>query len=447
LGLGHPVIPLNTRLTWSEISTILDDAQCQWIVSNRQQAKTFQSAVSAQAISIVLHGHNTEETKKTIPADCFQTVLYYNATENNAIPDGQPVEFPRKVHSQSVATLIYTSGTTGKPKGVMLSHHNILSDAWGNLNVIEAKPDDVLITISPLFHVFGQTNVLLTAIMAGTSLVVLQAGTPTQILKAIERHRVTFMAAVPTMYRMLLGSLKTNPYDTRSLRVCHSGAAPMGAALFHEVESAFGAPVQEGYGLSEASSIVTSNPLHGIRKPDSIGLAIPGVEVLLVNDTGKPVGPLEIGEVCVRGNTVMLGYWKQPELTRNTFLPDNWLKTGDMGYQDDNGYIFLLDRRDDLINVGGVKVYPREIEDVLYQHPAVLETVVVGQPSEQYNHIVTAFVVLKEGQSVTSRELKRHCRKALAPYKVPQRVRLLDALPKGPTGKLLRKALRHNIDA
>lgn len=441
LGLGHTVIPLNTRLTWDEIMTILADAECGWIVSSSQHSRTLSTAVETANISLVLSETKNDITNERVGS--FKAIYHWH--QDNTLPSAQVegIKFPKPVIPNTVATIIYTSGTTGRPKGVMLSHLNILSDAWGNVNVVEANENDVFITISPLFHVFGQTNVLLSALMAGATLVLLNAGTPTQILEAIEKHQVTFMAAVPTMYRTLLGVLKEQPYNLSSLRVCHSGAAPMGVTLFHEIETIFNAPVQEGYGLSEASSIVTSNPLRGTRKPGSIGMGIPGVQTKITDENSHTLPPFEVGEVCVLGNTVMLGYWKQPELTQKAFLADGWLKTGDMGYQDEDGYIFLLDRRDDLINVGGVKVYPREIEEVLYQHPAVLETVVVGQTSEHYTHTVAAFVVLRPGHTVTAREIKRHCSKKLAPYKIPQNITFLDALPKGPTGKLLRKSLRN----
>lgn len=409
LALGMVAIPLNTKLTSEELNVILSDANTTGVISSENFAELL------------------PELKTP-----------YWLAEN--IPQTAADIAPVTMLQKSMAVLIYTSGTTGKPKGVMLSHENLWADAAGNAEVIEAVADDVFVTVSPLFHVFGQVNILLTAIMSGSSVVLVKKFSPKSVLEAIQNRKVTFLAAVPTMYQMMLAVLRENTYDLSSLRVCHSGAAPMAAELFARIESIFGAPVQEGYGLSEASSIVTSNPLHGIRKPKSVGKAIPGVTVEARREDGSLCDPDEIGELWVSGETVMLGYYQNPEATAKV-LKENWLKTGDLAYLDSDGYVHIVDRRDDLMNIGGQKVYPREIEEVLYQHPAIDAVAVVGIESELYHHVIHAYVVPNQAD-LTDKDLQAFCREHLAPFKVPQTITFVDEIPKGATGKILRHVLR-----
>jgi len=411
LALGMVVIPLNTRLTAQELNVILTDAQASQVISSEDFAD-------------ILPELNT-------PYWLAESMPHLSAKI-------EPVTIPKK----NMAVLIYTSGTTGKPKGVMLSHENLWADAAGNAAVIEAIPDDIFVTVSPLFHVFGQVNILLTAILAGSAVVLVKKFSPKSVLEAVQSRRVTFLAAVPTMYQMMLAVLRENTYDLSSLRVCHSGAAPMAAELFTRIEAVFGAPVQEGYGLSEASSIVTSNPLHGVRKPKSVGKAIPGVTVEARREDGSVCEPDEIGELYVSGKTVMLGYYQNPEATAKV-LKDNWLKTGDLAYLDADGYVHIVDRQDDLMNIGGQKVYPREIEEILYQHPGVDAVAVVGIPSELYHHVIQAFIVTN--QPLTDKDLQAFCREHLAPFKIPQTITFVDEIPKGATGKILRHVLRQQI--
>jgi long-chain acyl-CoA synthetase len=268
------------------------------------------------------------------------------------------------------------------------------------------------------------------------------------VLDSIERYKVTFMAAVPTMYLMMLTHLREKQFDLSSLRVCHSGAAPMAVETFHEVEQYFGAPVQEGYGLSEASSIVCSNPLHGVRKPGSVGLPLQGVHVRILLDDGQKAATGEIGELYVQGDIVMLGYHQRPEETEKTllsFADGIWLKTRDLGFKDEDGYIHIVDRTDDLINIGGVKVYPREIEEVFYKHPAVQSIAVTGVPSTLHHEAIKAFVVVKAGMTCTRESLLEFCRPLLADFKIPKYYEFVDSIPQGATGKILRKDLRRDI--
>ncbi len=450
LSMGVAVIPLNTRLTAHELDTILEDAQAKLLISSlefydtvtRLQAGCLEGMVLDTALLA-----NESELDPLLDAFPLSCALYRleELLERDLEPD-KPL--PYDLPADTLAALIYTSGTTGKPKGVMLSHRNIQADAAANVLVIEATPDDRFITISPLFHVFGQTNILVTAMQVGATLVLVRKFSPKTILETIERHKVTFMAAVPTMYLMMLTHLREKTYDLSSLRVCHSGASPLAVDTFHEVEQYFGAPVQEGYGLSEASSIVCSNPLHGARKPGSVGLPLNGVQVKVLLDDQQEAAAGEIGELHVQGDIVMLGYYQRPEETEKSLLQFEdgvWLKTKDLGFKDEDGYIHIVDRTDDLINIGGVKVYPREIEEVFYKHPAVHAIAVTGVPSTLHHEAIKAFVVVKEGQVCTKESLLEFCRPHLADFKIPKYFEFVESIPQGATGKILRKDLRRDI--
>jgi long-chain acyl-CoA synthetase len=255
-------------------------------------------------------------------------------------------------------------------------------------------------------------------------------------------HRVTVMAAVPTMYQMMLSQMRDKSYDLSAIRICHSGAAAMPVALIEQIELAFGAPVQEGYGLSEATSIVCSNPLLGDRKPGTVGPAIPGVSVSVRDEAGTALPTGAVGELWVSGPTVMAGYWDNPVETERVLTSDGWLKTGDAAKMDEDGYVTIVDRLDDMMKVGGVKVYPREVEEVLYQHPQIEAVAVVGRPSHLYHQEVHAFVVLRPGTELTLDEVHRFCDGRLAAYKIPKHLHCVDVLPKGPTGKLMRRMLK-----
>ncbi|MBX2859740.1 MAG: AMP-binding protein, partial [Vampirovibrio sp.] len=328
LGLGITVLTLSTRLKASELDTVLSDAQVSWLITDTSFLPVTQDLQVTSLQGILFESNELSVLANALPSHTLNVLM-----EHPPVP---AEDFPIPVTDKTLATLIYTSGTTGKPKGVMLSHQNLWADANANCQVIEASEQDVFITISPLFHVFGQTNVLLTAVMSGAKLVLIPKFSPKAVLSAIETHQVTFMAAVPTMYQMMLSQLKDRPYNLSSLRVCHSGAAPMPKTVFQQIEQIFDAPVQEGYGLSEASSIITSNPLHGVRKPGSIGYGLPGITVKVMDDTMQETEPGEIGEIHARGPTVMLGYWQNPDATEKRLI-NGWLKTGDLAWRDEDG--------------------------------------------------------------------------------------------------------------
>jgi len=464
LSLNMVIVPLNTRLTAPELATILSDSGARFLISSQdfiEPISRFSQTLPLEGILLdeplpgidPIIGLDPEPLSKAHEAELsWPTWLEISPLEPDSpknSPEGvlsNPSLEPISTNTDTLAALIYTSGTTGKPKGVMLSHGNILADATANAIVIEAVNTDRFITISPLFHVFGQTNNLVTALLTGACLVLVPRFSPRRTLEAIERYKVTFMAAVPTMYLMMLSHLRERNFDLSSLRVCHSGAAPMAVDTFHAVEAAFGAPVQEGYGLSEASSIVCSNPMKGQRKPGSVGLPLPGVDVQIRDDNNQILPAGCIGELYINGPIVMLGYYQRLELTAKTLHPDAegkiWLKSRDMGFKDSDGYIHIVDRTDDLINIGGVKIYPREIEEVLQKHPAVHAVAATGIPSTMHHESIKAFVVPEPNMPCTREILQEFCRPVLADYKIPQTFVFVDALPQGATGKILRRELR-----
>lgn len=450
LSIGAVVVPLNTRLTGPEIDVIVEDAEATLMITSLEFFEPLRQMKSTQLQGIILDTElltceaDLEPLLHSVSLKCGLYRLDELIERQLFTAEPLPYLFP----PETLAALIYTSGTTGKPKGVMLSHQNLLADAKANAQVIEAMPADRFITISPLFHVFGQTNVLVTAMLCGATVLLVRKFSPKTVLENLERHRVTFMAAVPTMYRMMLTHLRERSYNLSALRVCHSGAAPMAIETFHEVEQYFGTPVQEGYGLSEASSIVCSNPLHGARKPGSVGLPLEGVKVKILLEDGQEAKPGQIGELHIQGEIVMLGYYKREVETAQVLLEfedGQWLKTKDLGFKDQDGYIHIVDRTDDLINIGGVKVYPREIEEVLYQHPAVESVAVTGVPSTLYHEAIKAFVVLKAGQVCEKEHLLAFCRSRLAEFKIPKYYEFIDAIPQGASGKILRKDLSREI--
>jgi long-chain acyl-CoA synthetase len=450
LGLGVTVIPLNIRLNSDEIEQVLQDAGASGVIGDPELLKGM-SPELLQSMAWVLQNGQSPEQGFLSNYPVWRPEAAQAIKEPAGFCDANPVdENPVERPVENPSVLIYTSGTTGKPKGVMLTHCSLGSDAKANAMVIQATDHDTFITISPLFHVFGQVNIMLTAIYCGGKVVLLRKFSPKAVLESIQAHRVTFMAAVPTMYLMMLTHLEnpnTAGFDLSSLRVCHSGAAPMAKEVFKRVETAFGAKVQEGYGLSEASSIVTSNPYDGVRKPGSVGLPLPGFLLNVFDENDAPCAVGQIGEIRVKAPMVMAGYYRQPELTEKAFV-NGWLKTKDMAYLDEDGYVFIVDRQDDLMNIGGVKVYPREVEEILFQHPWVQAAAVVAVKSALYHEEIKAYVVFKNPDEATSPNwsgLQKFCREHLAEYKIPKHWEAVEEIPQGATGKVLRKVLRQPV--
>ncbi len=338
-----------------------------------------------------------------------------------------------------MAALLYTSGTTGIPKGVMLSHSNLYNNAISAAKTQKLTRDDVGLSVLPLAHSYGLI-VMIAALHVGPKGVLLSFFEPNVVADACEKHRATTMSVVPTMLTYLLQA-DIDPKKLETLHTVICAAAPLSKELKEEFESRFGCVVLEGYGLTEASPCVCMNRADMPYKIGSVGPPIEGVTVRIVDDEGNTLPPGKVGEICVKGHNVMLGYHNMPEETARTIV-DGWLHTGDMGYLDEDGYLFLVDRKKDLIIRGGENIVPADVEEVLMRHPAVEEAAVIGVPHDVMGEAVKAFVVLKHGESATAEELIEFSRKYLAKYKTPKYVEFVNFLPKNAIGKVLKKELR-----
>jgi len=345
--------------------------------------------------------------------------------------------------ADDTAVLLYTSGTTGRPKGAELTHCQMYMNCTVGGEMFGFSDDDIALAVLPLFHVYGLSSVLNVGIRYGVTGVFLPRFEAEAVFDAIERYRCTTMAGVPTMYFELL---RADPKgrDLSSLRRCVSGGDSIPGEIIKAFEEKFpGTVILEGYGLSETVATATFNASAEERKVRSIGRPIWGVEVRIVDDDERPLPPgsENIGEIVLRGHNVMKGYYKSPETTAEAFH-NGWFHTGDLAYADEDGYLFIVDRKKDLIIRGGFNVYPLEVEDVLYRHPAIAEAAVIGRPDERLGQEIVAVVALKPGAELTRDELVAFCKERMAAYKYPRELRIMDALPKGPTGKILKKELR-----
>ncbi len=339
------------------------------------------------------------------------------------------------------AVIIYTSGTTGTPKGAALAHFNLRRGAEVGRELVDAGPDSVTVATLPLFHVFGMNSIMNVTIVARGLMTLIARFDPEKVLEVIERDGATTFGGVPTMYAALLHHPQRERYDVSSLDLCVSGGAAMPVEVLHGFDEAFGAKVLEGYGLSETTGMGSFNVPDRERKPGSIGLPVGGTEIKLVDDHDNEVPRGEPGELVMRGPFVMKGYWNRDEATREV-MRGGWFHTGDVATVDADGYFFIVDRKKDLIIRGGYNVYPREIEEVLYTHPAVREAAVIGVPHDSLGEEVGAAVVLKEGEQVRTEDLREYMRQKVAAYKYPRVIWLMDELPKGPTGKILKREIK-----
>jgi long-chain acyl-CoA synthetase len=361
-----------------------------------------------------------------------------DATQDVTLKDSQPIE----IQPDDEAIIIYTSGTTGKPKGCLLTHRNVIANARQISEWLGFGPEDRLLTVMPLFHMNAVSVTTMSALYAGGSTVVSPKFSASRFWQLVSDYQITSFGSVATMLSMLLTTYPEGvPADlkTKQLRFAMCGSAPVPAETIKRFEEMFGCLVVEGYGLSESTCRSTFNPPDQRRRAGSCGLPI-GNEMRVVDDNDNDVPTGCLGEIVLRGENILKGYYKNPEATKNAFR-NGWFHTGDVGYRDQDGFYYIVDRKSDMIIRGGENIYPREIDEVLYQHPSVAAAAVVGMPDELYGEEVAAFVVLREGSEVSEEQLIEFCKGRLADYKCPKTVRLVKDIPKGPTGKLLKREL------
>lgn len=443
LRLGATVIPVNPIYTADEIGYILNNGDVKVVVGLDLMLPLAEKM--HQHLPKVEHFIICESSQSQATEAELASLTLGNKMKpfTHLVASGDPDFTGPPVNDDDVAIILYTSGTTGKPKGAMLTHKNLFSNAKDVSDYLKMSEDDRVITALPMFHVFCLTVALNAPLMNGGTLLIVPRFSPAEVFKIAKDHKATVFAGVPTMYNFLLQYPEGDPEDLKTLRLCISGGASLPVALLQNFEKKFNVMISEGYGLSEASPVTCFNPLDRPRKPGSIGPSIINVENKIVNELGEEVPPGQVGELIVRGPNVMAGYYKMPEETAAT-IRDGWLYTGDLARMDDEGYFYIVDRKKDMILVGGFNVYPREVEEVLYNHPEVLEVVVLGVPDPNLGEAVRCYVVSKSPE-LTEEDLYAYCREHLAKYKVPSSIEFLEELPKNTTGKILRRALKNKV--
>jgi long-chain acyl-CoA synthetase len=412
-------VPVNTFLTPDEISYILNDSGCKVLI----YGESFSS-----------HIGKIKDNVPELAACTFDEIPRKEAEPSNA-------------SENDTAVLLYTSGTTGFPKGAMLTHNNLISNADAIMKAVQLSHKDRILLFLPLFHSFSFTVCVILPIYAGARTVLLASVKPfSKVINSIFRDRITFFVAIPTVYNIL--SRRKIPFLARHLlrflvniRACISGAAPLPESTIRAFEERFKVPLIEGYGLTEASPVVAVNPLKGVRKPASVGPPLSGVEVCVIGEDGRKMAVEGIGELIVKGPNVMKGYFNKEEETQAA-LKDGWLYTGDMAKIDESGYIYIVDRKKDLIIVDGMNIYPREVEDFVMMHSAIEECAMVGIPDARGSETSVLFLKCKENEQVEEKDMRNYFKGRIARYKVPKRIIFVDEFPKTATGKIKKTELR-----
>jgi len=434
LGMGALVVPINPLLKSDEISHILSDSEATALLVHE---KVLPEALNGLQQAVAIRTVIIDGTTSGINLPNLKVLELDAGTGEKQVSP----HWPLPVKREDAALIVYTSGTTGKPKGAVLTHENLLSVFPGRLDLFDIDEKDRCLAVLPLCHIYGMTVVMIGTVSRAGTLVIQNKFEVKATLRLIEEQAVTITPLVPAMYQFLLMELEQTPTNMSSVRICFSGAAPLPPDLISRIEDKFGAPLIEGYALTETACVATINPLHGKRKPMSVGFAIPGVALEIMDDSGSIIqsSPDKIGEITIKGPNIMLGYYKQPVATAEV-LKEGWFFTGDLGYKDEDGYVYIVGRKKEMIIRGGQNIYPREVEEVILRLTQVVEAAVVGVPDELMGERVKAFVVCRD-KSIAADDVKAHCAKHLADYKVPRLVEFLDALPRNSTGKVLKRLL------
>ena len=435
LKMGAVIVPFNVLLKVDEIDYILQDSDANALVVWEGFLTEAQAAYKRSELCQHLIVVQPNGSKQSLPNEAgvhsFGEIIKGDSHFNlvPTMPD-------------DTAVILYTSGTTGRPKGAELTNFNMFFNAkYAGDTLMPSFPGDVVLAVLPLFHVFGQSSVMNAFIGRGAAMSLVARFDPVKAFQVIERDKVTYFEGVPTMFFALLHTPDRKKYDTSSLKLAVSGGSAMPVEVMLEFEREFGIPVLEGYGLSETSPTASFNVKERPRKPGSIGIPVWGVEMMVVDDNDQEVEQGQPGEIVVRGHNVMKGYYKKPQATADA-MRNEWFHTGDIATVDEEGYFFIVDRKKDMVVRGGFNVYPREIEEVLYQHPAVREAAVIGIPDPKMGEEVKAYVSLKPDTEATPTELQQFVKERIAAYKYPREVEIIADIPKGPTGKLLKRELR-----
>jgi long-chain acyl-CoA synthetase len=426
LNCGATVVPLNLKHKPNNIKYIIEETGARVVITfegMKNELEKHLQAGFADHILLIDGDHPSSP-------DSFVSMLN----------DGKHFVSNDEVNITDHAIYLYTSGSTGNPKGVILTHGNFISNMEATNEVLGFNRDDVFITALPLYHSYGHMICMLMPIMVGARFISLMEFSPELVLSEIQRHNATIFAGFPTYFTAILQHPNGDSFDLSSVRIATSGGASLPLQVMEDFERTFGVTILEGYGHTEAAPVVSFNP-PGKRKVGSVGRPIPGVEVRMVDEKGKEVGPGEEGELLIRGPSVMKGYFNLPEKTEEVF-ENGWLKMQDLFKIDGDGYMYLIDRMVQLIRVDGENVYPREVEEILYSYPKVFEAAVIGATDEAHGEIVKAFVSLKAGEECGTDEIIEFCEGHLAPFKVPKQVVIMKELPKTITGKLSKKELQ-----
>ena len=429
-ALGAIFVPLNFRLTAEELTFIINDAGIHSLVVD----DSLREVIAPAREKLCCRHFFASES----PADGWRHLA---SERDAAAPLGQPVS----TDLHDVAIIMYTSGTTGLPKGAMLTHGNIM---WNNINAMLAfggNRDDVVITAAPLFHIGGLNVMTISSFHNGSTLVLMRGFDAGQVLENIQRYKVTHMFGAPAMYLFMSQHPQFADTDLDSIKTVICGAAPVPESLI-ELYGARGVPFCQGYGLTETSPFSAFlTPEWAVSKLGSAGQPPLYSDTRIVDDNNCEVAPGERGEICLRGPNIMKGYWNRPDATAEAIDKEGWFHSGDVGYVDEDGFLFICDRLKDMVISGGENVYPAEVESVLYKHESIAEVAVLGLPDEKWGEAVTAVVALHEGESLTLEELRAFAEPFLAKYKLPLRLHLVDALPRNPAGKVLKFVLKEEL--
>jgi len=426
LRLGAAVVPMNGLLKDREVAFHVGDSGARVLLAWHQFADAAREGAAQAGAECVL-----------VEPGEFEALLEHCA----------PALVVTERSGDDTAVILYTSGTTGTPKGAEITHSNLLRNVEVTVNLFGFDEHAITLGALPLFHAFGQTCALNATVAVGGCLTLVPRFDGGKALEVLERDRVTVFEGVPTMYAAMLHHADAGERDISALEVCVSGGAAMPVELMRAFEQKFGCQILEGYGLSETSPVASFNRRDRERKPGSIGLPVDGVEMRIIDDDAHEVPQGDIGEVAIRGHNVMKGYWQLAAATAEAIDADGWFKTGDIAKVDEDGYFFIVDRKKDMVIRGGYNIYPREIEEVFYEHPDVHEAAVIGIPHEELGEEVAAAVALKPGADATSGELREFVKERVAAYKYPRHVWLVDELPKGPTGKILKREISPPVAA